>query len=93
MAVPYVWIMNWWWRRWCLLYVDGRWWLLGSLEAQAVFPCGLTCESGGSGNVDRAMLAEGLSELLSKLRYLLLSDGSNGGNQCAQAQVHRGAWR
>ena len=43
--------------------------------------------------MDRAMLAEGLSELLSKLRYLLLSDGSNGGDQCAQAQVHRGAWR
>ena len=53
----------------------------------------MTCESGGSGDVDRAMLAEGLSELLSKLRYLLLSDGSNGGDQCAQAQVHRGAWR
>ena len=93
MAVPYVWIMNWWWRRWCLLYVDGRLWLLGIFEAQAVFTCGLTCESGVIGDVDCAMLAEGLSELLSKLRYLLLSDGSNGGDKCAQSQVHRGAWR
>ena len=48
---------------------------------------------GGGGNVDRAIMAEGLSKLLSKLRYLLLSDGSNGGYQCAQSQVHRGAWR
>ena len=54
---------------------------MSGLEAQAVFPCGLTCEPGGSGDVDRAKLVEGLSELLSKLRYLLLSDGSNGGER------------
>ena len=66
---------------------------MDSLEVQAVFPCGLTCEPGGSGDVDRAMLVEGLSELLSKLRYLLLSDGSNGGDKCAQSQVHGGAGR
>ena len=39
------------------------------------------------------MLVEGLSELLSKLRYLLMSDGSNGGDKCAQSQVHGGAGR
>ena len=77
-AVPYIRVRSWRWRRWCLLLVDGLWWLLGSLEAQAVFPCGLTCKPRGSGDVDRAMLVEGLSELLSKLCYLLLSDVSNG---------------
>ena len=92
MAAP-DWVMNWWWRRWCLLYVDGRWWLLGSLEAQAVIPCRLTCEPGGSGNVDRAMLAEGLSEQLSEMRYLLLSDGPDGGDKRTQSQVHGGAGR
>ena len=92
-AVPYVGVRSWQWGRWCLRYVDERWWLLGCVEAPAVFPCGMACEARGSGNVDRAMLAEGLSVLLSRLRYLLLSDGSNGGDQCAQSQVHRGAWR
>ena len=41
--------------------------------------------------MDRAMLVEGLSELLPKLLYLLLSDGSYGGDKCAQSQVHVGA--
>ena len=31
--------------------------------------------------MDRAMLVEGLSELLSKVRYLLLSNGSYGGDK------------
>ena len=48
---------------------------------------------GGSGDVDRAMLVEGLSELLSKWLYLLLSDGSKDGDKCAQSQVHGGTGR
>ena len=93
MAVPYVGVRSWQWGRWCLLYVDERWWLLGCVEALAVFPCGLACEARGSGNVDRAMLVKGLSELLSKLGYFLWSDIADGGDKCAHAQVHRRAWR
>ena len=43
--------------------------------------------------MDRAMLVEGLSELLSMLRYLLLGDGSYGGDKRAQSQVHGGTGR
>jgi len=42
----------------------------------------MTCESSWGGDVNRAMLVEGLSELLSELRYLLLSDGPYGGDKC-----------
>ena len=37
------------------------------------------------------MLVEGLSELLSELLYLLLGDGSYGGDKRDQSQVHGGA--
>ena len=53
----------------------------------------MTCESSWGGDVYRAMLVEGLSELLSELRYLLLSDGPYGGGKRAQSQVHGGAGR
>ena len=48
----------------------------------------MTCESSWGGDVYRAMLVEGLSELLSELRYLLLSDGPYGGDMRAESQVH-----
>ena len=39
------------------------------------------------------MLVKGLLELLSELGYLLLGDGSYGGDKRAQSQVHGGAGR
>ena len=92
-AVPCVGFRSWRWGRWCLLHVDERWWLLGCVEAPAVFPCGLACEARGSGNVDCAISVEAVSELLSKLGYFLLIDSTDGGNKRAHAQVHRGARR
>ena len=53
----------------------------------------MTCEPSWCGDVYRAMLVEGLSELMSELRYLLLSDGPYGGDKRAQSQVHGGAGR
>ena len=45
----------------------------------------MTCEPSCGSDVYRAMLVEGLSELLSELRYLLLSDGPYGGDERAQS--------
>ena len=59
----------------------------------AVLPCRLAGEPSWGGDVYRTMLVEGLSELLSELRYLLLGDGLYGGDKRAQAQVHGGAGR
>ena len=44
-------------------------------------------------DVYRVLLVEGLSELLSELRYLLLSGGPYCGDKRAQSQVHGGAGR
>ena len=44
----------------------------------------MTCKSGGCGDVNRALLVDSVSELLSELRYPLLRNGSNGGDERVQ---------
>ena len=53
----------------------------------------MTCEPSSDGDVYRAMLVEGLLELMSELHYLLLSDGPYGGDKRTQSQVYGGAGR